>query len=80
METIEYTVIDDTNPIKKNSFYEITTSVEKTQEKLKKRNKGLGKFVTSLMAAITDDKLFIKTQRDVLNIIYDAQMKQLQLN
>lgn len=81
METIEYTVIDDTNLSKKNTFVEITTSLEKTQrEKIKNRSKGIGKFVTSLMSSITDDKLFISTQKEVLNLIYDAQMKQLQLN
>lgn len=79
METIEYTVIDDTNINKKNTFVEITTSLEKTQEKIKKRSKGLGKFVASLTSSITDDKLFISTQRELLNVIYNAQMKQLQL-
>ncbi|XP_058822686.1 uncharacterized protein LOC131684128 [Topomyia yanbarensis] len=44
------------------------------------RSRSIGHFVSSQMASIKDDFLFYKTQMEVLNIINNAQLKQLQID
>jgi hypothetical protein len=87
LETIEYTVIDSQQsdaipsasrkPIS-TQFVEITAQPTNIKEhRAKKRAKGLGKFVQTLMSEIVDEKLFFETQQKVLGTIYEAQMKQI---
>lgn len=88
LETIEYTVIEQqsgdpiapesSKPTSSTQFVEITSQPANIKEyRAKKRAKGLGKFVTTMMSEIHDEKLFLETQQRVLRIIYEAQMKQI---
>lgn len=87
VRTIEYTLIneDDTNevvhaPIKKPvsqfvEFHEADADAKLT-DKLKRRSKGFGKYVAALMTEICDDNTFFELQRNIINSIQEASMKQ----
>lgn len=87
-QTIEYTLVNDneltestSNQQQSSHILDISTIPQINIEKNRsKRNKGLGKFVSSSMTGIIDDSLFFRTQKEVLNIIFEAQMKQIEIN
>lgn len=52
-----------------------TSSSNTDNERYKKRSKGFGKYVASLMQDIKDDKVFFETQSEILRIIEQATFK-----
>lgn len=87
-QTIQFTLVNDnelteSTSIKQQSTHvlDMSTVSQSNKDKIRsKRNKGLGKFVSSAMTGIMDDILFFKAQKDILNIIYEAQIKQIEMN
>lgn len=87
-QTLEYTIVND-NELTESSniqqqtshILDMSTNPQSNKEKIRsKRSKGLGKFVSSSMTGIMDDILFFRTQKEVLNIIHEAQIKQIEMN
>lgn len=87
-QTIQFTLVNnnelnESTNIQQQSTHilDMSSAPQTNKEKIcSKRNKGLGKFVSSSMTGIMDDILFFKTQKEILNIIYDAQIKQVEMN
>lgn len=87
-QTIQYTLVNDNELAESTSIQQqsarildMSTAPQNNKEKIRnKRSKGLGKFVSSSMTGIMDDILFFRTQKEILNIIYEAQIKQIEMN
>ncbi|CAO1405852.1 unnamed protein product [Diamesa tonsa] len=87
-QTIQFTLVNnnelnESTNIQQQSTHilDMSSAPQTNKDKIcSKRNKGLGKFVSSSMTGIMDDILFFKTQKEILNIIYDAQIKQVEMN
>jgi hypothetical protein len=83
VRTVEYTLIneEDTNEViqshKKaaHQFVEFQES-DVMQDKIKRRSKAFGKYVSALLMGITDDKTFFEVQRTIIDAIHEASMKQ----
>jgi hypothetical protein len=78
-QTIQYIIQDDSADISNEHEQILEIQPERIQEKVtnryKKRSKGFGKYVASLMQDITDDKVFFETQTEILKIIEKATLK-----
>lgn len=79
-QTIQYIIShdDSVDPISNDDILEIqqdSTPPPKESDRFKKRSKGFGKYVASLMQDIKDDKTFFETQSEILKIIEKATLK-----
>lgn len=89
VRTIEYTLInEDTSELvpvtsKKHAPQFVETPepemTSKQLEKLKRRSKTFGKYVSALLMDVTDDKIFFELQRNITNSIHEASIKQHEL-
>lgn len=77
-QTIQY-IIEADDSINNEHEQILEIQPERIQDKVtnryKKRSKGFGKYVASLMQDITDDKVFFETQTEILKVIEKATLK-----
>lgn len=76
METFEYTVIDTSAANSISQPGPSSTSIIDKIYRTKKRSKSLGKYIGTLMSEITDDKVFLQTELEVLKVIHESILKQ----
>lgn len=78
-QTIQYIISQDEveQHLSDDQIVEIEpeNSNVKPFDRNKKRSKGFGKYVASLMQNITEDRIFFDTQTEILKIIENATLK-----